>query len=144
MPLPRGGNSIVHKNAADICAAFSGKSQQIDEPHDSGSGFIDLNFAILAALIPQKQSGEVIDPLGVSVADGPSDIFGDGSALLFGKGTHQGNEELTGVVHGVDILFLEIDRHPGGFQTADGSEGIHGISGETGQRLGEDQIDFSV
>lgn len=144
MALPWGGNSIVHKNATDICAAFSGKSQQIDEPHDSGPGFIDLDLANRAALIPQKQSGEVIDPLGVSVADGPGDILGDGSTLFFGKGTHQGNEELTGVVHGVDILFLEIDRHPGGFQTADGSEGIHGISGETGQRLGEDQIDFSV
>lgn len=145
MPLPRGGNSIVHKNAADICAAFSGKSQQIDEPHDSGSGFIDLNFAILAALIPQKQSGEMIDSLGVSMADGPGDILRDGSTLLFGKGTHQGNEEISpGVVHGVDILFLKIDCDSGSFQATDGSEGIHGISGETGQRLGEDQIDFSV
>lgn len=82
MPMPRGGNSIVHKNAADICAAFPSQGKQVNEPHDSGPGFIDLNFAILAALIPQKQSGEMIDSLGVSMADGPGDIFGDGSALL--------------------------------------------------------------
>ena len=74
----------------------------------------------------------MIDSLGVSMADGPGNIFGDGSALLFGKRTHQGDEELTGVVHGVDILFLKVDRHPDGFQAADGSEGIHGISGEPG------------
>ena len=47
----------------------------LDEPHDSGPGFIDLNFAILVALIPQKQSREMIDSLGVSMADGPGDIF---------------------------------------------------------------------
>lgn len=144
MALPWGGNSIVHKNTADICATFPSQGKQVDEPHDSDPGFIDLNFAILDALIPQKQSGEVIDPLGVSVADGLGDIFGDGSALFFGKGTHQGNEELPGAVHGVDILFLKVDRHPGGFQAADGSEGIHGISGETGQRLCDDQINFTV
>lgn len=57
---------------------------------------------------------------------------------------HQGDKELAGAVHGVDILFLKVDRHPGGFQAADGSEGIHGISGEPGQRLCEDQIDFAV
>lgn len=78
------------------------------------------------------------------MADGPSDILGDGSTLFFRKGTHQGDKELAGAVHGVDILFLKVDRHPGGFQSVDGSEGIHGISGESGQRLGEDQIDFSV
>ena len=78
------------------------------------------------------------------MADGPSDILRDGSALLFGKGTHQGNEELPGAVHGVDILFLKVDRDPGGFQVADGSEGIHGISGEPGQRLCDDQFNFTV
>ena len=78
------------------------------------------------------------------MADGPGDIFGDGSALLFGKGTHEGDEELPGAVHGVDILFLKVDRHPDGFQAADGSEGIHGISGEPGQRLCDDQINFTV
>ena len=134
----------INKSEADICAAFPSQGKQVNEPHNSGPGFIDSNFAILAALIPQKQSGEMIDSLGVSMADGPGNIFGNGSALLFGKRTHQGDEKLTGVVHGVDILFLEIDRRPGNFQTSDGSESIHGVSGEPGQRLGEDQIDFSV
>ena len=132
LTLPWGGNAAVHKNAADICAAFPSQGEQVDEPHDSGPGFIDLNFANRAALIPQKQSGEMIDSLGVSMADGPSNILGDRSALLFGKGTHQGNEERPGADHGVDILFLKVDHHPGGFQAADGSEGIHGISGEPG------------
>ena len=144
LTLSRGGNSIAHKNAADICAAFPSQGEQVDEPHDSDPGFIDLNFANRAVLIPQKQSGKAIDPLGVSVADGLGDIFGDGSALLFGKGTHEGDEELPGAVHGVDILFLKVDRHPDGFQAADGSEDIHGISGEPGQRLCDDQINFTV
>ena len=39
---------------------------------------------------------------------------------------------------------MKIDCHSGSFQAADGSEGIHGISGEPGQRLCEDQIDFAV
>ena len=107
MPLPRGGNSIVHKNAADICAAFPSQGKQVNEPHNSGPGFIDSNFAILAALIPQKQSGEMIDSLGVSMADGPGNIFGNGSALLFGKRTHQGDEKLTGVDGAVEKLLAE-------------------------------------
>ena len=37
-----------------------------------------------------------------------------------------------------------INRHPGGFQFADGREGIYGISSKTGQRFCEDQIDFTV
>lgn len=86
----------------------------------------------------------MINPPGASVADGPGDNLGDGSTLLFGKGTHQGNEEFAGAVHCVDILFWEVGRHPDGFQATDGSEGIHGVSGEPGQRLGEDQIDFAV
>ena len=57
---------------------------------------------------------------------------------------YEGDEELTGAIHCVDILFLKVDRHPGGFQAADGSEGIHGISGEPGQRLCEDQIHLNV
>lgn len=58
--------------------------------------------------------------------------FSEMDRLSSGKGTHQGNEELPGAVHGVDIIFLKVDRHPDGFQAADGSEGIHGISGEPG------------
>ena len=144
LTLSRGENSIVHKNTADICAAFPSQGKQVDEPHDSGPGFIDLNFANRAALIPQKQSGEMIDSLGVSMADGPGDILGDGSTLFFGKGTHQGDEELAGAVHCVDILFLKIDCHSSSFQATDGGEGIHSVSGETGQRLSENQIDFTV
>lgn len=82
--------------------------------------------------------------LGVSMADGPGHILGDGSALLFGKGTHQRDEKFASAVHGVDVLPLKINRYPGGFQFADGREGIYGISGKTGQRFCEDQIDFTV
>ena len=144
MPLPRGGDAAVHKNAADICAAFPSQGKQVDEPHDSGPGFIDLNFANRAALIPQKQSGEMIDSLGVSMADGPGDILRDGSAFFLGKRAHQGDEELAGAVHCVDILFLKIDCHSGSFQATDGGEGIHGVSGKPGQRFGENQINFSI
>ena len=86
----------------------------------------------------------MVDSLGVSMADGPSDILRDGSALLFGKGTHQREEKFAGAVHGVDVLPLKINRHSSGFQLADGREGIYGISGKTGQRFCENQIDFTV
>lgn len=144
LTLPWGGNAAVHKNAADICAAFPSQGEQVDEPHDPGPGFIDLNFANRAALIPQKQSGKMIDSLGVSMANGPGHILGDGTAFLFGKGTHQREEKFAGAVHGVDVLPLKIYRYPGGFQLADGREGIYGISGKTGQRFCENQIDFTV
>lgn len=81
--------------------------------------------------------------MGVSMADGSSDILRDGSALLFGKGTHQREEKFAGAVHGVDVLPLKINRHSSGFQLADGREGIYGISGKTGQRFCENQIDFT-
>ena len=138
MALPWGENSIVHKNAADIRAADPCESQQIDEPHDPGPGFIDLNFANQAAPVPQKQPGEMIDSLGVSTPNGPGHILGDGTALLFGKGTHQREEKFAGAVHGVDVLPLKIYRYPGGFQLTDGREGIYGISSKTGQRFCED------
>lgn len=54
--------------------------------------------------------------MGVSMTDGPGDILGDGSILFFRKGTHQGDKELAGAVHGVDILLFEVDRHPGAFR----------------------------
>lgn len=46
MALPWGGNSIVHKNTADICATFPSQSKQVDEPHDSGPGFSCASFMV--------------------------------------------------------------------------------------------------
>lgn len=97
---------MLHKNAADIRAADPCKSQLVDEPHDPDPGFIDLNFANRATLIPQKQSREMINSLGVLTPNDPGHILGDGTALLFGKGTHLRDEKFAGAVHGVDVLPL--------------------------------------
>ena len=78
------------------------------------------------------------------MSDGLGHILGNGSALLFGKRTHQGDEKLPGTIHGVDVFLLEVYRYPGSFQVANGSKGIHGVPGESGQRFGHDQVDLSA
>lgn len=140
----RGENTVGHKDSANISAAFPCQSKQINEPNHTGPSFLNLDLAILAALISQQQSREMIDALGIPVADGLGDVLGDGSAFFLGERTHQGNEKLAGAVHGVDILLLKVDCYPGGFQAADGSEGIHSVSGKPGQGLGENQVNFSI
>lgn len=44
---------IVHQNPTNISAAFSGQSQQIDEPHDFRPDFIDLDLAAPVVRISQ-------------------------------------------------------------------------------------------
>ena len=89
---------------AYVNKAFSCQGKQINEPHHAGPGFLDLNLTIPAVLISQQQSREMIDALGIPVADGPGDIFRNGSAFFLGERAHQGDKELAGAVHGVNIL----------------------------------------
>lgn len=44
----------------------------------------------------------------------------------------------------MNVFFLEVDRHPGGFQTAAACKGIHGVPGEPGQRFCNDHVNFSA
>ena len=43
-------------------------------------------------------------------------------------------------VQRVDVLFLEVDLHAVFFQFSNGSQRVHGISGEAGDALGDDQV----
>ena len=45
-------------------------------------------------------------------------------------------------IHGVDIFLFEENLHIGGFQLADGIQGIHGVPGEPGDGFGYDQINI--
>ena len=108
--------------------------------------------AFLAAFTTRKKLSkaeideirQMIDSLGVSVAGGPSHILRNGSTFLFSEGTHQGDEKFSRAICRVDIFLLEIYRHSGRGQVANGSKGIHGVLGESGQRFGHDQVDLSV
>ena len=71
----------------------------------------------------------------------PCDVFGNGAALLLGKARHNGDQQFTLAVKGVNTLFLEIDLSAVFLQLADGSEAVHGISGKAADGFRDDQVD---
>ena len=65
-------------------------------------------------------------------------------ALSLGEGSVEGNQELTLRVDGVDILLFEDYRDAQAPQLPGVIEGVHGVSSEAGDRLGQDHVDLSL
>ena len=72
------------------------------------------------------------------------DIAGDGLTLCLGEGSHHGQHQLCGLIHGVDVFFFKVDRDALCFQHSDVVEAVHRIAGEAGDGLGEDQVDLAL
>ena len=84
----------------------------------------------------------------LAVLDGltlaPADISGDGFTFGLGEGGVERNEELTFRMNGVDVLLLEDHGDAETSQLTGIADGIQRVSGEAGDRLGEDHIDLAL
>ena len=58
------------------------------------------------------------------------------------KAAHNRDQELAFGIQCVDILFFEVDLHPFLLELTDMGQRVYGVSGETGDGLGNDQIDL--
>src|SRR5699024_5877457 len=74
----------------------------------------------------------------------PADPATGALALSLGEGSVEGNQELTLRVDGVDILLFEDYRDAQAPQLPGVIEGVHGVSSEAGDRLGQDHVDLSL
>ena len=72
------------------------------------------------------------------------DIAGDGFALRLCEGSHHGQHQFCGLIHGVDVFFFKVDRDALRLQHSDVVQAVHRVAGEAGDRLGEDQVDLAL
>ena len=113
--------------------------------YHSGLFWNDSRFTIRPFLIGVQivvMDGDFTALHGVALAR--LDIAGDGLTLRLGKGSHHGQHQFCGLVHGVDVFFFKVDRDALCFQHSDVVEAVHRIAGEAGDGLGEDQVDLAL
>ena len=80
----------------------------------------------------------------MEVGDSGSHILTDALGLLFGDNSEDVEEQLTLTVHRVDALFFKNDRDAQFFQLTHHGHAIKHISGESGDGLGVDDVDFTI
>ena len=80
----------------------------------------------------------------IGVADTCCHVFGDGLAFCLSEHTHCGQEHFVGHLGGVDTFLFEDDRNTHRLELTDVNQSIHGVSGEAGDGLGDDDIDFAL
>ena len=130
---------------ADVLYAFSGKVAFKNPTNRLCFFRNDLRITIHPFLIAQhgfilKGDLAVLD--GLTLA--PADIGRDGFTLGLSEGGVERNEELTFRINGVDVLFLEDHGNAETSQLTGIADGVQRISGEAGDRLGEDHVDFAL
>lgn len=74
----------------------------------------------------------------------PGHIFGDAPTLLLRKAGHDGDQQFTLGVQGVDVFLLEIDLHTFFFQLSDSSEAVHGVTSEAADGFCDDEVHLNV
>ena len=62
--------------------------------------------------------------------------------LVLGNGGHNGEPQLRVLVQGVDVVVLEEDSHAVAQQLPGVADGVQGVSGEAGDLLRNDQVEF--
>ena len=130
---------------ADVLYAFSGKVAFKNPTNRLCFFRNDLRITIHPFLIAQhgfilKGDLAVLD--GLTLA--PADISGDGFTFGLGEGGVERNEEFAFRVDGVDVLLLEDHGDAETSQLTGIADGIQRVSGEAGDRLGEDHIDLAL
>ena len=73
----------------------------------------------------------------------PCNVFGNAAAFFLRKARHDREEQLALAIEGVDALLLEVAFYTMLFERSDGGQAVYGISGETADGLGHDQVYFS-
>lgn len=125
--------------------AFSGEVAFKDSANDFGFFGDDHGGAIRPFFVAQH--GLVLE-CDLAVLDGltlaPADIGGDGFTFGLGEGGVERNEEFTFRINGVDVLLLEDHGDAEASQLTGIADGIQRVSGEAGDRLGEDHIDLAL
>ena len=130
---------------ADVLYASSGKVPFKDSANDFGFFGDDHGGAIRPFFVAQH--GLVLE-CDLAVLDGltlaPADISGDGFTFGLGEGGVERNEELAFRINGVDVLLLEDHGDAETSQLTGIADGVQRISGEAGDRLGENHVDFAL
>lgn len=80
----------------------------------------------------------VREPLTLS----PGSVLGNAPGFLLSKAAHDGDEQFSLAVEGPDVLFFEVAFDTVLLELPDGGEAVDGISGESADALGDDQVDL--
>ena len=118
---------------------FSVKEILEDAP-DNSRFLGDYYQVIPFPAVPVDTEPTVWVPLLKLFLDAPSDIFTDGAAFFLGKGCQDGHHQLAVTAHGMDILFFKPDFDAQLFQMPDGTQKVYGVTGETLDGFGQDDI----
>ena len=79
-------------------------------------------------------------PHGLALA--PADIGADAFAFSLGESSQHGDEDLAVCFQGIDVFFFEDYCDAKLSQGTNVVQAIHRISGEAGDRFGQDNVDF--
>ena len=143
-PLAGSGNPLLRQHGGNGVGGFPLKKFAVDTPDDLRLLRNDFRQTIRTFAIAQKLAVRDADfPVGEALSLPPGNIFGDAAAFLLGKARHDGDEQFPFGVEGHDILFLKEALATGLLQLADGGQTVHGVSGETADGFGHDQVDLS-
>lgn len=120
------------------------QEKSIYHTDDPGFTFYKHRFAVRSLIVTEKVFiRQIVLPVSEALPVTPFYIFGYGAGFFFGKAGHQGDEELTFAVQGIDVLFFKIYGDTGDLQFADRIQGIDSVTGEAGEGLCYDQIDVT-
>ena len=82
--------------------------------------------------------------IGEALALSPGDVFGNAAAFFLRQRGHNGDEQFTLAVKGVDTLFFKVAFHAVLFQLSDGDQAVNRVSRKSADRLGNDEVNFAV
>ena len=105
--------------------------------HDFGKTVRSL--AVTEELLVWEVDLSIRNPLPLS----PGHVLRNGAALFLGKARHDGEQQFTLSVKGVNVLLFKVDLDAFLFELAYGDQAIHGVSSKTANRLCNDEVDFS-
>jgi hypothetical protein len=110
----------------------------------AGLGFFNSPFTLLVD--PAKAVGHTAgrNALVMEIGDACSNILTDALGLLLGNDGKDVEEQLALAIHRVNALFFKNDRDAQLFQPTHHGHTVKHISGETGDGLGIDDVDFAI
>lgn len=129
-----------------FCDAGQGAAVEVegaDVADEFGLFLVDNEVAVLASLVaeePAERDGDF--PVGEAFPVPPGDVLTDGACFLLRERTHDGDEEFAFGVERPGILLFEEHLYSGVLQLAHGGQRIDGVAGESGDTLGDDQVDL--
>ena len=85
----------------------------------------------------------VEDTLFVKGANAPGGILRNGAAFILGKRSQNGEQQLAAAIHGVDAFLFKANANAHVLQLAGIIQAILGVTGKSGNGLGNHQVNFS-